>query len=62
MTINSHTHYFLQRVTTYGRTTTFRIDLYQFTLWAYVLMPAHVHILAWPTQKSYDIAFNVGKG
>lgn len=29
---------------------------YQFHLWAYVLMPNHVHLLIYPYQKNYDIS------
>ncbi len=29
---------------------------YDFALWAYVLMPTHVHLLIWPHQNHYDIA------
>jgi len=29
---------------------------HDFELWAYVLMPNHVHLLIWPRQNSYDIA------
>ncbi len=25
-------------------------------IWAYVLMPNHVHLLIWPTKKDYDIS------
>jgi putative transposase len=28
----------------------------RFSVWAYVLMPEHVHVLIWPTQPSYSIA------
>ncbi|MBD3422065.1 MAG: hypothetical protein GF398_18285, partial [Chitinivibrionales bacterium] len=27
-----------------------------FELWAYVLMPNHVHLVIWPHQSTYDIA------
>ncbi len=27
-----------------------------FHLWAYVLMPEHVHLLLWPTQPAYSIS------
>lgn len=27
-----------------------------YRLWAYVLMPEHVHLLVWPQNKEYDIA------
>jgi len=27
-----------------------------FALWAYVLMPEHVHLLIWPRQREYDIS------
>jgi putative transposase len=29
--------------------------LYNFRLWAYVLMPHHVHLLIWPLNHNYDI-------
>lgn len=29
--------------------------IYNFKLWAYVLMPHHVHLLIWPQNQSYDI-------
>ena len=29
---------------------------HDFELWAYVLMPNHVHLLIWPHQNTYDIA------
>jgi putative transposase len=29
---------------------------HDFKLWAYVLMPNHVHLLIWPCQNIYDIA------
>jgi putative transposase len=29
---------------------------YDFSLWAYVLMPTHVHLLIWPHMNRYDIA------
>jgi putative transposase len=28
----------------------------QFSVWAYVVMPDHVHLLVWPRIKDYDIA------
>jgi putative transposase len=31
-------------------------DLYQFRIWAYVLMPTHVHLIIWPLVAEYDIA------
>jgi putative transposase len=27
-----------------------------FHVWAYVIMPEHVHLLVWPTAKSYDVS------
>jgi putative transposase len=30
--------------------------LYDFDLWAYVIMPNHVHLLLWPKKRQYDIA------
>jgi putative transposase len=30
-------------------------DIYSFKLWAYVIMPQHVHLLLWPLQSEYDI-------
>ena len=30
--------------------------IYSFKLWAYVLMPSHVHLLIWPENTVYDIA------
>jgi putative transposase len=30
-------------------------SVYAFKLWAYVLMPHHVHLLIWPTNNQYDI-------
>jgi putative transposase len=27
-----------------------------FSIWAYVFMPEHVHLLIWPRQSEYDIA------
>jgi putative transposase len=29
---------------------------FNFDLWAYVIMPNHVHLLIWPKEKSYEIA------
>ncbi len=29
--------------------------IYNFKLWAYVVMPHHVHMLLWPLDKNYDI-------
>jgi putative transposase len=29
---------------------------FKFHLWAYVVMPDHVHVLLWPLNASYDIA------
>lgn len=29
---------------------------HRFHLWAYVIMPDHMHILLWPTQQDYSIA------
>jgi putative transposase len=31
-------------------------EKHRFHLWAYVIMPEHVHLLLWPTEPSYDIA------
>jgi len=31
-------------------------EKYQFHLWAYVLMPTHVHMLIYPYQSNYDIS------
>jgi putative transposase len=31
-------------------------DLENFKIWAYVLMPDHVHLLIWPVNQVYDIA------
>jgi putative transposase len=28
----------------------------EFSVWAYVLMPEHVHLLIWPRQPQYDVA------
>jgi putative transposase len=28
---------------------------YDFHVWAYVIMPEHIHILIWPTKSVYDI-------
>lgn len=30
-------------------------NIYNFKLWAYVVMPHHVHLLLWPLNASYDI-------
>ena len=30
-------------------------NIYNFKLWAYVIMPHHVHLLLWPLQERYDI-------
>lgn len=30
--------------------------LYNYCLWAYVLMPNHIHLLIWPKDTKYDIA------
>jgi len=39
-------------------------DEHSFRVWAYVLMPDHVHLLIWPTQNAYSIAriLNDAKG
>jgi putative transposase len=29
--------------------------IYKFKLWAYVIMPHHVHLLIWPCRTEYDI-------
>ena len=29
---------------------------YAFLIWAYVLMPTHIHLLIWPKNTEYDIA------
>jgi len=29
---------------------------WNFRLWAYVIMPEHVHIIVWPNEKIYDIS------
>jgi putative transposase len=29
---------------------------FRFHLWAYVVMPDHVHLLIWPLERGYDIA------
>jgi putative transposase len=29
---------------------------HRFDLWAYVIMPEHVHLLIWPRESEYDIA------
>ena len=31
-------------------------DRHQFDVWAYVLMPEHVHLLIWPSQQSYSVS------
>ena len=31
-------------------------NMYKFRLWAYVLMPSHVHLLIYPYQKEYKIS------
>ncbi|MBD3243603.1 MAG: hypothetical protein GF331_23640 [Chitinivibrionales bacterium] len=31
-------------------------ELYEYKLWAYVVMPNHVHVLLWPMRLTYDIA------
>ncbi len=31
-------------------------ELFQFRLWAYVIMPSHVHLLIYPCQQNYKIA------
>lgn len=31
-------------------------ELYNYCLWAYVIMPNHVHLLLWPRDSEYDIA------
>lgn len=31
-------------------------ELFQFRLWAYVIMPSHVHLLIYPRQQNYKIA------
>lgn len=31
-------------------------DKHRFDLWAYVIMPEHVHLLVWPTEHEYDIS------
>src|SRR5437879_5240626 len=28
---------------------------HEFLLWAYVIMPEHVHVIVWPTQAKYKI-------
>jgi putative transposase len=35
-------------------------DLENFKIWAYVLMPDHVHLLIWPVNQVYDIAKIIG--
>jgi putative transposase len=30
--------------------------VYRYSLWAYVVMPDHVHLLIWPNDANYDIA------
>jgi putative transposase len=29
---------------------------HRFDLWAYVVMPEHVHLLIWPTETKYSIS------
>ena len=29
---------------------------FSFSLWAYVFMPEHVHLIVWPQQPQYDVA------
>jgi putative transposase len=29
---------------------------WNFRLWAYVIMPDHVHLIVWPTEERYDIS------
>ncbi len=31
-------------------------ELHSFHVWAYVLMPEHVHLLIWPTEEEYSIS------
>jgi len=31
-------------------------ELHRFHLWAYVIMPEHVHLLLWPTRDNYSIS------
>ena len=31
-------------------------EKHRFHLWAYVVMPEHVHMLVWPTEPDYDIS------
>jgi putative transposase len=31
-------------------------EFYSFRLWAYVIMPNHVHLLIWPVLEKYDIS------
>src|SRR4051794_20643982 len=31
-------------------------EKHRFHLWAYVVMPEHVHLLVWPTEPAYDIS------
>jgi len=31
-------------------------ERFGFEIWAYVIMPNHVHLLIWPTKELYDIA------
>lgn len=31
-------------------------EQHRFHLWAYVIMPEHVHLLLWPTEHEYSIA------
>src|SRR5207244_2069565 len=31
-------------------------QLHRFHVWAYVIMPEHVHMLVWPREPDYDIS------
>lgn len=31
-------------------------EKHRFDVWAYVIMPEHVHLLIWPTEPVYDIS------
>jgi putative transposase len=31
-------------------------EKHRFHIWAYVVMPEHVHLLVWPTESAYDIS------
>ncbi len=31
-------------------------EKHEFDLWAYVLMPEHVHLLIWPRNAGYDVS------